>query len=125
MEAALATRLVTAIEGLNEEQISLLTLYAEALKSWAPTRAALGYLEILLKDGLTAESLLRAATAVASVERRLMKETDAKAGWESLRQRTEERVRAWCQTRGIDYNFLSEDQFSELLTEQILVRGHG
>ncbi len=119
MEAALATRLVTAIDGMNEEQISLLTLYAEALKSWTPTRAAIGYLEMLLKDGVAAEGLLRAAVAVASVERRLARETNAQAGWDSLRQRTEARVRTWCQAHGVDYDALNEEEFSDLLSDQI------
>lgn len=73
------------------------------------------YIQTLLASGVRGEELERALQAIARVDRRLAEEVDPQAGIADLEQRTEARLCAWAEARGLDYASLSEDEFMALV----------
>ncbi len=79
------------------------------------------YIQTLLESGVRGAELEQALQAIARVDQRLAEETDARTGTEDLERRTEARLRAWCEQRGIDYDRMSEDEFMDLVTEGVKI----
>ncbi|MBL7062985.1 MAG: hypothetical protein ISS49_02095 [Anaerolineae bacterium] len=74
-----------------------------------------GYIQTLLTSGVKGEELERALRAIARVDQRLAEEMDTQAGIADLERRTEARLRAWGEARGLDYESLSEEEFTALV----------
>jgi hypothetical protein len=73
------------------------------------------YIQTLLTNGVQGEELERALQVIACVDRRLAEEVDTQAGIVDLEQRTEARLCAWAEARGLDYASLSEGEFMALV----------
>ena len=73
------------------------------------------YIQTLLTSGVQGEELERALQAITRVDRRLAEEMDTQAGIADLERRTEARLRAWGEARGLDYESLSEEEFTALV----------
>ena len=77
------------------------------------------YIKILLDSGVQGEELEEALKAIARVDKQLAEEGDPRKGWEELQRRMDERFRQWCAARGLDYDSLSEEEFTKLVDEGI------
>ena len=73
------------------------------------------YIQTLLTSGVQGEELERALQAIARVDRRLAEEMDTQSGIADLEQRTEAHLCAWAEARGLDYESLSDEEFTALV----------
>jgi hypothetical protein len=77
------------------------------------------YIQILLDSGVQGEELQEALEVIDRVDKRLAEEDDPRKGWEELKRRVDERFRQWCAAQGLDYDSLSEEEFTKLVDEGI------
>ena len=111
--------LLSLVERLSVHEVRAVTLFAECLLAQPLGDVGQSFIEMLLHEGADATAVLAAAQAVQDVDRRLAQETDPKSGLDNLYQRTEKHFQSWCRERGIDYDTLSEDEFTELVERAI------
>ena len=112
-------RLLALVERLSAREVQAVTLFAECLLAHSLSDVGRSYIEMLLREGSDATAILAAAQAVQDVDRRLAQETDHQAGLDDLYRRTEKHFQSWCREQGIDYDTLSEDEFTELVERAI------
>ena len=103
------------MEQLSAREVQVVTLFAECLLTQPTSDLGRTYVEMLLQEGADAAAILAAVQTVRDVDQRLAQETDFQAGLDDLHQRTEEHFQRWCREKGIDYETLSEAEFTELV----------
>jgi len=112
-------RLLSVVEGLSPQKIRWVILYAENLKNGPTSDTGKSYIAMLLEEGADSGEILAAAQAIHDVDARLAREVDSPARLDALHRRTEEHFYHWCREKGIDYNTLSEEEFSRLVEQAI------
>jgi hypothetical protein len=70
------------------------------------------YIQSLIDAGVTGQELENALEATAQVEGNLAEDNTA-----DLEGRTVAHLRDWCVQRGLDYEGLSEDEFTKIVAE--------
>jgi len=110
-------RLLAVVEQLSAREVQMVTLYAESLGAQRVSDTGRSYIEMLLQEGVDGAGMLAAVQAIRDVDSRLAREVDFQAGLDDLHRRTEEHFHSWCRERGVDYEALSEEDFTELVEE--------